>query len=111
MLQEEIIKTFNLLKKNLKKDFSGLKEIRLAIVGDSATQFLNQAIKGYGYEEGYNFVTYEADYNQVERQILDTSSELYEFKPEFVIIFQSTQKLLKKFYKSDKLVFADKHNE
>lgn len=111
MLQEHIIKNFNTLKKNLKKDFSDLKEIKVCIVGDSATQFLKQAIKGYGFEEGYNFNIYEADYNQVERQILDVSSELYSFKPDFIIIFQSIQKLTKKFYKSDKLSFADKHIE
>ena len=29
------MKDFNALKKNLKKDFSGLKKIKLAILGDS----------------------------------------------------------------------------
>ncbi len=37
------------LKKNLKKDFSGLKKVKLALLGDSATQFLTQAIRGHGY--------------------------------------------------------------
>ncbi len=109
MDQAEIIKNFNALKKNLKKDFTGLQKIKVAIVGDSSTQFFNQALKGFGYDEAVNFEIYEADYDQVEGQVLDTSSELYHFKPEFVIIFQNVQKLLKKFYKSDKENFAEKH--
>ncbi|MDX2171908.1 MAG: HAD-IIIC family phosphatase [Bacteroidota bacterium] len=111
MSNKEIITNFNALKKNLKKDFSGLKNIRIALIGDSATQFLNLALKGYGFEEGYHFDIYEADYNQIEGQVLDTSSELYNFKPDFVIIFQSVQKLAKAFYKSDRVSFASKHVE
>jgi len=101
------MKNFSDLKKNLKKDFSAFKKIKIAILGDSSTQLLNQCIKGFGYEEGYDFLIYEADYNQLDGQLLDTSSELYQFQPEFVIIFQSVQKTIKKFYKSDKLSFAD----
>ena len=93
------MKNFSDLKKNLKKDFSAFKKIKIAILGDSSTQLLNQCIKGFGYEEGYDFLIYEADYNQLDGQLLDTSSELYQFQPEFVIIFQSVQKTIKKFYK------------
>lgn len=103
------IRNFNALKKNLKKDFSGLKKIRIAIVGDTSTQFLHQALRGFAYEEGFDFEIYEADYDQVDAQILDTSSELYSFQPEFVIIFQSIQKLSKRFYKSQKTNFAEQH--
>lgn len=107
-----MIKDFTSLKKNLKKDFSGLTTIKIALLGDSATQLLNQSIKGYGYDLGFNFNIYEADYNQIDRQILDPSSELYRFAPEFVIIFQGTQKLSKKFAnlnKTEKVIFADNH--
>lgn len=40
------MKDFSQLKKNLKKDFSGLKAIKVAVLGDSATQFLVQALRG-----------------------------------------------------------------
>jgi len=102
------------LKRNLKKDFSNLKVVKVAIVGDSATQLFVQAIKGYGYEVGINFEIFEADYNQIERQIFDMSSDLYQSKPEFVIIFHSTQKLIKSFYKlsnQEKLKFSDNQIE
>ena len=37
------------IKKNLKKDFSNLKTIKVALLGDTATQFLTQALRGLGY--------------------------------------------------------------
>jgi len=101
---------FRELKKNLKKNFSELKTCKIAILGDSATQFLNTAVKGYGYNEKINFDIFEADYDQIERQIYDTESELYEFNPEFIIIFASSEKLIEKFYStnnSEKIHFAD----
>jgi FkbH-like protein len=96
------ILSFTLLKKNLKKDFTGFKKIKIAILGDSASQFLANAIKGYGYECQINFDIYEADYNQIDLQIFDASSELYEFAPEYIFINRSSEKLLKDFNKKDK---------
>lgn len=93
------MKKFVQLKKNLKKDFSGLKTIKLAVLGDTSTQFLTEALKGIGYDHGFNLKIWEADFNQIERQVYDLSSELYEFKPEMVIVFQSSHKLLGKYNK------------
>lgn len=91
---------FTHLKKNLKRDYSGLKKIKVALLGDTATQFLVQAIKGMGFERGLNLEIWEADFNQIDRQTLDPSSDLYRFEPEIVILFQATHKLLAKFYQS-----------
>lgn len=93
------MKNFVQLKKNLKKDFTGLRTLKIALLGDSATQFLNQAIKGLGYDNGYNLNLWEADFNQIERQVFDSSSELYEFDPDVIILFRSSQKLLGKYNK------------
>ena len=84
---------FKELKKLLKNDLSGLPSIKIALAGDTATQFLATAIKGVGVECGYNIDLYEAEYNQVERQLMDPTSNLYEFDAEIVVIFQSTHKL------------------
>ncbi|OFX67888.1 MAG: hypothetical protein A2X12_07325 [Bacteroidetes bacterium GWE2_29_8] len=92
--------TFQSLKKNLKKDYSSLNKIKIAILGDSATQMYAQAIKGYGYELGINFEIFEADYDQIELQTYNSQSELYEFNPEYVIIFYCTNKIQKKFGES-----------
>jgi FkbH-like protein len=102
---------FKALKKNLKKDFTGFKNIKIAVLGDSATQFLVQAINGYGYEKKMEYKCFEADYDQIERQIFDPSSDLYKFNPEYVFVFQSTQKFINKFYscnEQDKEYFSEK---
>ena len=84
---------FKTLKKNLKKDISQLPIIKIALVGDTATQLLNTAIKGMGVEKGFQVSLFEAEYNQVERQFLNPSSELYQFDADFIVVFQSTHKL------------------
>ena len=104
-----MLKSFIQIKKNLKNDFSGLKIIKIAILGDTATQFLAQALKGIGYDNGFNLEILEADFNQIERQVYDFSSELYEFNPEIVIVFQSSHRLLLKYNKinpNQHLLFA-----
>ena len=93
------MKSFSQLKKNLKNDFSNFKLIKVAILGDTATQFLSQAIRGMGYEKEFDLQIWEADFNQIERQVYDLNSELYEFHPEIVIVFQSSHKLLGKYNK------------
>ncbi|MBQ3844833.1 MAG: HAD family hydrolase [Bacteroidales bacterium] len=85
--------SINQLKKNLKKDLSGFPVVKVAVVGDTATQLLCTAIRGMGVERGYNIDLFEAEYNQVERQLLDPTSDLYWFDADFIVLFQSTHKL------------------
>jgi FkbH-like protein len=89
---------FNTIKKNLRKDYSGFKRLKLALLGDTATQLFGMALRGYAYEEQIDLEIFEADYNQIDRLIFDTGSELYRFDPDFIVIFQSTEKLKRKFY-------------
>lgn len=91
------MKSFKELKKNLKIDGSSLPTLKVALLGDTATQFLATAIKGIGVDRGYNIDLYEADYNQVERQFMDPTSELFAFNADYVVVFQSTHKLLSKY--------------
>jgi FkbH-like protein len=93
------MKDFSKLRKNLKKDFTKLKSTKVAVLGDTSTQFLIQAIRGMGYDYRYDLQIWEADYNQIERQVMDSSSELYDFDPAIIIIFQSSHKLLGKYNK------------
>lgn len=94
------MKDFGQLVKNLKKDFSNLKIIKIAILGDTSTQFLTKAIRGLGYDHGFNLEIWEADFNQIERQVFDPASALYQFLPEIVIVFHSSHKLLSKYNKT-----------
>ncbi len=82
-----------MLRKLAKQDNSKLPKLKIALVGDTATQLLVTAIRGIGVERCYNIDLFEAEYNQVERQFMDPTSELYEFDADFIVVFQSTHKL------------------
>jgi len=95
---------FAQLKRKLKSPVEGLKPIKLAVLGDSATQFIVQAIKGMGIEYSMNIIVFEADFNQIDQQIFDPESELYRFDADIVLIFESTHKLLQKYNKKSPTV-------
>lgn len=84
--------SFKELKRNLKKNVSGLPVVKVALLGDTATQFLATAIKGWGVERGYCIELFEAEYNQVERQFMDPTSDLHQFDAQYYVVFQSTHK-------------------
>lgn len=91
------MKDFNQLKKNLKKDFALLSKVKIALLGDSSTQFLAQALRGVGVEMGFSFDLWEADFNQIEQQVQDISSDLFKFQPAIIVVFKSSHVLLKKY--------------
>ena len=86
------MKSFLELKKLLKGYTTQLPTLKVALLGDTATQFLATAIRGTGVERGYSIELFEADYNQIERQFLDPTSELFGFDAQYIIVFQSTHK-------------------
>ena len=91
---------FKDLKKNLGNDVSGFHKIKLALLGDTSTPLIAQAIKGMGIEYAIDIELYEADFSQIDRQVFDRDSEMYRFTPEVVLIFESTHVLLQKFNKT-----------
>lgn len=93
-------KTFSELKKAEKTHLNSPKTIKVALLGDTATQFLHVALKGTAKTEGFNLEIFEADFGQISRQIMDPSSEYYAFDADYTIIFESTHKLLNQYYKS-----------
>ena len=95
-------KSFLQIQKNIKKSFSGLKKSKLAILGDTSTQFLNTIIRGLGYDYNMDMEIWEADYDQIPLQVYNKLSDLYKFNPDFVVVFKSSHKLLQK-YNSEKL--------
>ena len=86
------MKTLRELKKLAKVDL-GAPQIKVALLGDTATQLLVTAIKGEAVDRGLSLDLYEGEYSQVERQLMDPTSELYEFDADIIVIFQSTHKL------------------
>lgn len=85
--------SFTELKRNTKKDMSGLKACRVAIMGDCATQHIAVALRGWGCDAGIRFEVLDTDYNQIDAQTMDPGSELYEFAPAWCVIANCTDKL------------------
>lgn len=103
--------TFLQLHKNSKKDNSDLMPFKLAILGDCATQHLATAVKGYAYQEGYAFDVFDADYNQIDAQVMDDNSELYAIAPKVILIYMCSERLYENFCNTalnDRIGFADK---
>ena len=88
----EYMKTLRELKKLAKVELD-VPKMKIALLGDTATQLLVTAIKGEAVDRGINLDLYEGEYSQVERQLMDPTSELYEFDADIIIVFQSTHKL------------------
>lgn len=79
--------------KRLAGEVLSTPKCKIAVLGDTATQLLTTAVKGEAVARGLALDIYEAEYNQIERQLLDPTSDLYQFDASIVIIFQSTHKL------------------
>jgi FkbH-like protein len=98
---------YNRLKANLTKDFSGLPVKRLALLGDSATQFLARSIRAYGFEENVCFDVFEAEFDQLNQQIFDSNSELYHSNPDYIVLYLSAEKLWADFAATEGKAKAD----
>lgn len=93
--------TFITLKKNSKKNMEDLKPYNIAVLGNCSTQHLSTALKGFGYQEGYNLNVFDADYNQIDAQVMDYESELYKHNPDSILIYMATEKLYENFCQID----------
>lgn len=92
------MKSYSELEKiSRKSDMTGLPVVRLSVLGDCATQHLGRAIRGAGCVEGLAVEIWEADYNQIELQLVDGESPLYESRPDIVLLMLCHQKLYESF--------------
>lgn len=105
--------SFKELRKGAKSEISG-KEIRLAVLGNCATQFFATAVEGYAKLSKLNVKVYDADYNQIDAQLLDGQSEVYRFQPDVILLWLATDKLYEEFLDASavsKKGFADNYME
>jgi FkbH-like protein len=80
-------------------DFSHCREtVRLALVGDAATQQLASLLTVLFAEQGVRLVVWEGPFDAIELQAYDTNSELYRFNPDMVAIMNVTQALRTHYY-------------
>jgi len=77
-------------------DFDESK-FKLALLGNFATQFLSKAIKASAVVNNIGLSLYDAQYDQIENEIINPSSQLYEFLPDGIMICFSARKLRPKF--------------
>ena len=99
MIHESL--SFRNLKKISKQELPlDSKIIRVALLGDFATQLFRIALLGAGKKYGMLFEIYEADYDQIDLQVMNPSSELYDFRPNYVFILHNNVSLKQKFYAS-----------
>jgi FkbH-like protein len=92
------MKTFNEIKRNIKKDYTSYVQEDISILSNSATQLLNIGIRGLAFDYNIDLNIYEADYNQVEYEVFNEGSELYRKAPKYILLYLSTNKLIDKFY-------------
>ena len=91
--------TFRELQKAVKQTVTG-KEIRVAVLGNCATQFISQAIEGYAKLSGLNICVFDGEYDQMDQQLIDPESELYAFKPDVVVLWLAGERLYERFLDS-----------
>ena len=72
--------------------------IKIAILGNYATQFLNRAVKNAIKKLDLEILIYEAEYNTIDLELLDLNSGFYSSEPDFVIIHESDLALKREFY-------------
>ena len=88
---------FNALKKAAKNVNPAFPSYKLAIIGDCATQHIAKAVKGDAALRMLNIDVFDSDYDQIQAQTMDESSELYRFAPDGVLIVMCTEKLYESF--------------
>ena len=90
---------FHLNSKLKKLDFSQCREtVRLALVGDAATQQLASLLTVLFAEQGVRLEVWEGPFDGIELQAYDSNSELYRFAPDFIAIMNVTQALRTRYY-------------
>lgn len=91
-------------------DNSATKTMRIAIVGDFATQFVSKAISESLDQREIPFELYEAEYNQMDLQFFNPNSGLHKFNPQTIVVALSGLRFLSEFVGlslTEKLSFAE----
>ncbi len=94
----EPIFSFRELQKKSKNINSNPTQIKVAVLGNHTTTFFVKSLEFQLKIAGFEPEIFESNYDQIDITIIDKDSDLYEFDPEIVIVFESTLKLKDKFY-------------
>jgi len=95
------------------------KKIRIAFLASSTISGFEETIRVKCFQKGIDCITYVADYNQYNQEILNQDSELYKFKPDITFLILDTRHILGEHFfssysiaRNDRKEIADtKHKE
>jgi FkbH-like protein len=71
--------------------------LRVALLADTASQILKRALLGMAHFRSFQLDIFESEYDQIDLQILNSSSELHAFAPDTVIIYRASERLSDRF--------------
>jgi FkbH-like protein len=99
---------FTLSKRAKKAAAPGLRPLRVAVLGDAATQHLIALMRALFVSNGFDAAVYEAGFDTVETESLDPASGLHAFSADVIVILQSVGKLRSSYYEfpDDRSQFA-----
>ena len=75
------------------------KTIRLAVLGDCATQHYAECLSAALRCRGFWPELYQAEYDSIRKELFDAASGMHAFQPEVVVFFNCVQMLEKRFVK------------
>jgi FkbH-like protein len=67
--------------------------LRVALLADTATQLLAAALKGSMHRAGASIELFPGEFDQIEMQVLDPTSEMHAFAPNVVVIYLAGEKI------------------
>jgi FkbH-like protein len=86
--------------------------MKLAILGNYATQFLSKPLSKKLKSENAAFQLYHAEFNTIDLEFIDANSGLFQFEPDFIVWHESTLGLRDLFYQTRLVIretFADNY--
>lgn len=102
MLEYELDKLDYFELFSLREEVEGTKKpkSKILLLADCATQQLTIILRVLFQLNHYEVDIKEAGFDSIELEVFDPSSDLYIFKPDFIIIFTTVQRLRDRFYNS-----------
>lgn len=88
---------FNQLRKAARA-FTPQEDLKLAVLCDSAPQFLVDALKGSLALNSINAAVWEGDIGQVDQQMQAPGSDLWQWGPHYVLIYENEDRWRESFY-------------
>ena len=74
------------------------KKIRIAFLASSTINGFEETMRVKCFQKGIDCITYVADYNQYNQEILNQDSELYKFKPDITFLILDTRHILGEYF-------------